>query len=57
MASAPVITFLFQMIQKRLSPSLYSLADAMLYALFAILAGLARQRAILTTKINRTNQE
>jgi len=29
----------------------------MLYALFAILAGLARQRAILTMKINRPNQD
>ena len=57
MASAPVITFLFQTIQGRLSPSLYSLAAAMLYALFAILAGLARQRAILTTKINRANRD
>lgn len=56
-ASAPVIIFLLQTIEGRLSPSLYSLAAAMLYALFAILAGLARQRAILTTKINRTNRD
>lgn len=53
MASAPVIVFLLETIEGRLSPSLYSLAAAMLYAVFAILAGVARQRAILTTKIKR----
>jgi drug/metabolite transporter (DMT)-like permease len=57
MASAPVIIFLLQTIEGRLSPSLYSLAAAMLYALLAILAALARRRAILTTKINRTNRD
>ena len=56
MASAPVIIFVLQTIEGRLSPSPYSLAAAMLYALFAVLAGLARQRAILTAKINRTNR-
>jgi hypothetical protein len=56
MASAPVIIFLLQTIEGRLSPSPYSLAAAMLYAPFAVLAGLARRRAIVTTKSNRKNR-
>ncbi|MGP0090876.1 MAG: hypothetical protein ACLPKB_13090 [Xanthobacteraceae bacterium] len=56
MAGAPVIIFLLQAIEGRLSPSLYSLAGAMLYALFAVLAGLARQRVIVMTKSNRKNR-
>jgi drug/metabolite transporter (DMT)-like permease len=55
-ASAPVIVFLLQTIEGRLSPSLYSLAAAMLYALFAVLAALARHRAIVTTKSNCKNR-
>ncbi len=55
-ASAPVIIFLLQAIEGRLSPSLYSLAATMLCALCAVLAGLARQRAIVTTKSNRKNR-
>jgi len=55
LASGPVIVFLLQTIEGRLSPSPYSLAAAMLYALFAVLAGLARQRAIVT-KSNRNNR-
>jgi drug/metabolite transporter (DMT)-like permease len=50
MASAPVIIFGLQTIEGRLSPSPYSLAATLLYALFAVLAGLFRQRAIATTK-------
>jgi len=57
MAGAPVIVFLLETIEGRLWPSLYSLAAAMLYALFAILAGLARQRAILTMKITPMNAD
>ena len=57
MASAPVIIFLLQTIEGRLSPSAYSLAAAMLYGVFAILAGLARQRAILTTKTGAMKQD
>jgi hypothetical protein len=56
MASAPVIIFLLQTIEGRLSPSLYSLAATVLYALFAVSAGLARQRAIVTRKSNRKNR-
>jgi len=50
MASAPVIVFLLQAIDGRLSPSPYSLAAALLYGVFAALAGFFRQRAIVTTK-------
>lgn len=55
-AGGPVIIFLLQTIEGRLSPSFYSLAAAMLYALFAILAGLARQRAIVATNSNRKDR-
>jgi len=54
MASAPVIVFLLQTIEGRVSPSPYSLAAVILYAVFAVLAGVARQRAIVLSKIDRT---
>ena len=46
LASGPVLIFLFQMVEGRLSASLYTLTAAILYAMAAIAAGLARQRAI-----------
>jgi drug/metabolite transporter (DMT)-like permease len=42
----PVLIFLFQLVEGRLSASPYSLAAAILYAVVAISAGFARQRAI-----------
>lgn len=46
LASGPVVIFLFQIIEGRLSPSPYSLAAAIFYAVCAISVGLARHRAI-----------
>ena len=46
LAAGPVLIFFFQLIEGRLSASPYSLAAAILYAVVAISAGLARQRAI-----------
>ena len=56
MAGAPVIVLLLEAIEGRLSPSLYSLVAAVFYGVFAISAGLARQRAIQMTEINGTNR-
>ena len=49
LATGPVLIFLVQLIEGRLSASPYSLAAAILYAVFAISAGLARQHAIRST--------
>lgn len=46
LATGPVLIFLVQLIEGRLSASPYSLAAALLYAVVAIAAGLARQHAI-----------
>ena len=46
LATGPVLIFLVQLIEGRLSASSYSLTAAILYAVVAISAGLARQRAI-----------
>ncbi len=46
LSTGPVLIFFVQLIEGRLSASLYSLAAAILYAVAAISAGLARQRAI-----------
>jgi hypothetical protein len=46
LATGPVLIFFVQLIEGRLSASPYSLTAAMLYAVVAISAGLARQRAI-----------
>ena len=46
LATGPVLIFFVQLIEGRLSPSPYSLTAAILYAIVAISAGLARQRAI-----------
>jgi len=46
LASAPVLIFVVQLIEGRLLASPYSLAAATLYAVAAIAAGFARQRAI-----------
>ncbi len=46
LAIGPVLIFFVQLIEGRLSPSPYSLTAAMLYAVAAISAGLARHRAI-----------
>jgi hypothetical protein len=46
LATGPVLIFLVQLIEGRLSASPYSLTAATLYAVVAISAGLARQRAI-----------
>jgi len=48
LASGPVLIFLFQLIEGRLSASPYTLTAAVLYAVAAITAGIARQRAIQT---------
>jgi hypothetical protein len=45
-ASGPVPVFLFQLIERRLSASPYTLAAALLYAMAAIAAGAARHRII-----------
>ncbi len=46
LATGPVLIFLFQLVEGRLSASPYSLMAAVLYAAVATSAGLARQRAI-----------
>lgn len=46
LAVGPVLIFFFQLIEGRLSAAPYSLTAAVLYAVVAISAGLARQRAI-----------
>jgi hypothetical protein len=46
LAGGPVLIFFVQLIEGRLSASPYSLAAAVLYAVVALSAGLARQRAI-----------
>lgn len=46
LATGPVLIFFVQLIEGRLSASPYSLTAAILYAVAAISAGLARQRAI-----------
>ena len=46
LATAPALIFFVQLIEGRLSASPYSLAAAILYAIVAISAGFARQRAI-----------
>jgi len=46
LATVPVLIFFVQLVEGRLSPSPYSLTAAVLYAVVAISAGLARQRAI-----------
>ncbi len=46
LAGGPVLIFLFQLIEGRLTASPYSLAAAIFYAVVAISAGIARQRAI-----------
>ncbi|MBI3825609.1 MAG: hypothetical protein HY294_06420 [Candidatus Rokubacteria bacterium] len=46
LATGPVLIFFVQLIEGRLSASPYSLTAAILYAVVAIAAGLARQRAI-----------
>ena len=46
LATGPVLIFFVQLIEGRLSASPYSLTAAILYAVVAISAGLARQRAI-----------
>lgn len=46
LATGPVLIFFFQLIEGRLSASPYSLTAGTLYAVVAISAGLARQRAI-----------
>jgi hypothetical protein len=45
-AAGPVLIFVFQLIEGRLSASPYSLTVAILYAVVVISAGFARQRAI-----------
>ncbi len=46
LATGPVLIFVVQLVEGRLSASPYSLTAAILYAVVAISAGLARQRAI-----------
>ncbi|MBI2015320.1 MAG: hypothetical protein HYS77_07265 [Candidatus Rokubacteria bacterium] len=46
LAVGPVLIFLLQLIEGRLSPSPYSLASAVLYGVFAVSATLVRRRAI-----------
>lgn len=46
LAAGPALIFFVQRIEGRLSASPYSLTAALLYAVIAISAGLARQRAI-----------
>jgi len=49
LATGPVLIFFMQLLEGRLSASLYSLTAAILYAVAAISAGVARQRAIRAT--------
>ena len=49
LAAGPILIFLFQMIEHRLSASRYSLVAVMLYGFATTLAALARQRAIRAT--------
>lgn len=49
LAAGPVLIFCFQMIERRLSASPYSLMAAILYGLVTIFAAAARQRAIRAT--------
>jgi hypothetical protein len=46
LAAGPVLIFLVQLFEGRLSASPYSLTAATLYAVAAVAAGVARQRAI-----------
>lgn len=46
LATGPVLIFFVQLVERRLSPSPYSLTAAMLYAVVAIAAGFARHHAI-----------
>jgi hypothetical protein len=48
LASGPVLIFLFQLIEGRLSASPYTLVAALLYAMASIAAGASRRRAIRT---------
>jgi len=51
LASGPVLIFLLQIVEGRLSTSPYTLAASLLYAVAAIAAGVARQRAIPSKSI------
>jgi len=46
LSAGPELIFFFQLIEGRLTTSVYSLAAAMFYAAAAISAGVARQHAI-----------
>jgi hypothetical protein len=46
LAAGPVLIFFVQLIEGRLSASPYSLTAAILYAVAAVAAGAARQRAV-----------
>jgi hypothetical protein len=49
----PVLIFLCQLVESRISPSRYSFTAAILYAIVAITAGVARQRAICLARVPR----
>jgi hypothetical protein len=49
MALGPVLIFVLQLVEGRLSPSPYSLATGVLYGIFAVSAALARRRQSVVT--------
>src|SRR5207244_3522428 len=51
LATAPALIFFVQLVEGRLSALPYPLTAAILYAVVAISAGLARQRAIRSTPV------
>lgn len=54
MALGPVLIFLLQLVEGRLSPSPYSLAAGALYGIFAVSAALARRRGLRAGVVTRT---
>jgi hypothetical protein len=55
LATAPVLIFLVQLIEGRLSASPYSLAAGLLYAIIAISVGFARHRTIRSVSLREKN--
>ena len=54
LALGPVVIFLLQLVEGRLSPSPYSLACALLYGLFAVSAAVARRHHSASKKTTRS---
>ena len=54
LALGPVVIFLLQLVEGRLSPSPYSLASGLLYGLFAVSAAVARRHHTASKKTTRS---